>query len=144
MSLLNATALLVDSPIHFKCAYICTKMKSPNVTTNNCFGPKTMENVLTDNYNKQNNTNDSHYDHHLDIRPPMFPLQLPCLLFKLRCTVLQGVRPFVQLGKFLITFQDFLHINFHDTNDFIDLCLRLLETFLREAGLRLRAIRRWR
>lgn len=85
---------------------------------------------LTDNDNQQNDSDDSHNDHHLHVGPPLLSFELAGLLLELRGAVLQGVGPVIELRKLLIPLEHLLDVYAHYSDDFIDLLLSLLKTFV--------------
>lgn len=91
---------------------------------------KHIKTILTNNNYQQNDPNHSHDDHHLHVCPPLFALQFTGLLLKLRGAMLEGISTVVQLGQFLVSLEHFLNIYAHNSNNFVDFGLRLLQSFV--------------
>ena len=58
---------------------------------------------------------------HLDVLPPVLPLELNSLLLELGGALLKIVGTFVEFGDLLIAFKNLLDVDAHDVHDFSDL-----------------------
>lgn len=73
-------------------------------------------------------TNDSHYNHHLAVFPPVFAFEFCSAALELRGPVPQSVSPVIQLRELCVSLQYFLQIYLKDTLDLLYLCLCLLQS----------------